>query len=404
MRTMDFDFARILQPLTPEAFFQDYWERQPLVLSREDPDFFTSLFSLEELEGLLWSTRPSWGEVQLANHRRGQGWVDYTAQPPRLDRLARAYAQGDTLILNDVQSRSRPVAALCRGFEEVFNFVVNVNMYLTPKGAQGLAPHFDTQEVFILQVRGAKHWRLYPPCVELPLEEMAGELPEGYAREPMMTIHLRAGDVLYLPRGVVHEALTASEESLHLTVGVNVLSWRTLLEDVLRLASEQDARFRRALPVGFAAREELTPRLRTGLETLLAQLSSAPLEEAVDRLARRYLEQVPPLPEGDLRQAMEAQVLGADTRVRRRAGKLCRVRTGGGAVRIEFPGGSVQGPGPLEPALRFVAETEEFSVRELPGGLSERTQLVLARRLIAEGLLRIVQEPGRLAVARRAPA
>jgi ribosomal protein L16 Arg81 hydroxylase len=315
--------------------------------------------------------------------------VDYTRQPPGLDRLARAHAQGDTLILNDVQLRSQAVARLCRSFEAVLNAMVNVNMYLTPKGAQGLAPHFDTQEVFVLQVRGSKHWRLYPPCVELPTEELAGELPEGYAPEPMMTVHLRAGDVLYMPRGVVHEALTGSEESLHLTVGVNVLTWKTLLEDVLRIVSESDVAFRRALPPGFARGEDVLPALRAGLGALLAKLAAtARGEEAVDRLALRYLSQVQPLPDGDLRQLGEAQEPGLDTRVRKRAGMFCRVRAEGASVRIEFPGGSIGGPKPIEASLRFVASTEEFSVRELPGGLRDRAKLLLTRRLISEGLLR----------------
>jgi ribosomal protein L16 Arg81 hydroxylase len=389
MRPADLDLSGVLSPIDPELFFQEYWQQRPLVLSRDDPGYFASLFSLEALEELLWSTRPGWGDVQLANHRRGEGWVDYTRQSPSLERLARAHAQGDTLILNDVQLRSRPVAGLCRSFEAALNFMVNVNMYLTPRGAQGLAPHFDTQEVFVLQVRGSKQWRLYAPCVELPVEEMAGELPEGYAREPMMTVHLRAGDMLYMPRGVVHEALTGAEESLHLTVGVNVLTWRTLLEDVLQLASEGDVAFRRALPVGFARRDDALPELRVGLEALLAKLSStARGAAAADRLARRYLGQVQPLPDGDLRQLGEEQELGLDTSVRKRAGMFCRVRAGGESVRIEFPGGSVEGPKPLEPALRYVAGAEEFTARDLPGGLSERARLILTRRLIAEGLLR----------------
>jgi ribosomal protein L16 Arg81 hydroxylase len=389
MSTASFDFSRILSPIDPELFFQEYWQQRPLVLSRDEPGYFASLFSLEALEELLWSTRPGWGDVQLANHRRGEGWVDYTRQPPSLDRLARAHAQGDTLILNDVQFRSQPVARLCRSFEAALNFMVNVNMYLTPQGAQGLAPHFDTQEVFVLQVRGSKHWRLYPPCVELPVEELAGELPEGYAPEPMMTVHLRAGDVLYMPRGVVHEALTGTEESLHLTVGVNVLTWKTLLEDVLQLAAESDVAFRRALPVGFARRDDALSALRSGLEALLAKLSSTPrAEEAVERLAQRYLGQVQPLPDGDLRQLGEAREIRLDTRVRRRAGMFCRIRAQGESVRIEFPGGSVAGPKPIAPALHYVADTEEFDVRDLPGGLSERAKIILTRRLITDGLLR----------------
>ncbi len=390
MSTAPFDFSRVLSPTDPELFFQEYWQQRPLVLTRGEPDYFAGLFSLEALEELLWSTRPGWGDVQLANHRRGEGWVDYTRQPPSLDRLARAHSQGDTLILNDVQFRSQPVAWLCRSFEAALNFMVGVNMYLTPQGAQGLSPHFDTQEVFVLQVRGSKHWRLYPPCVELPVEEIASTLPEGYAQEPMMTVHLRAGDVLYMPRGVVHEALTGTEESLHLTVGVNVLTWKTLLEEVLQRAAESDVAFRHALPVGFARGDVALPALRSGLEALLAKLSSTPrAEEAVERLAQRYLGQVQPLPDGDLRQLGEARELGLDTRVRRRAGMFCRISAQGESVRIEFPGGSVAGPKPIEPALRYVAGTEQFDVRDLPGGLTERAKIILTRRLIAEGLLRL---------------
>ena len=49
---------------------------------------------------------------------------------------------------------------------------------------------------------------------------------------------------------------------------------------------------------------------------------------------------------------------------------FCRIHTEAEAVRIEFPGGSISGPKPIEPALRYVASTEEFEVRELPGELS----------------------------------
>ena len=35
--------------------------------------------------------------------------------------------------------------------------------YLTPPGTQGFAPHWDDIEVFILQLEGKKHWKLYSP-------------------------------------------------------------------------------------------------------------------------------------------------------------------------------------------------------------------------------------------------
>ena len=35
--------------------------------------------------------------------------------------------------------------------------------YLTPAGTQGFAPHYDDIEVFVIQLEGKKHWRLYKP-------------------------------------------------------------------------------------------------------------------------------------------------------------------------------------------------------------------------------------------------
>jgi ribosomal protein L16 Arg81 hydroxylase len=389
MNTRDFDFADIVRPLSPERFFREHWEKRPLVLARGEPTAFEQLFSLEELEEVLWSTRPGWGVVQLANHRRGEGWIDFTRGPPTLDRLGHAYGQGDTIVLNDLQLRSRKVAALCRAFEALFNFPVNVNLYLTPAGAQGLSPHFDTQETFILQISGVKHWRLYPPAVHLPSAELARDVPEADVGAAE-TFELRAGDVLYMPRGVVHEALAVEEDSLHLTVGITVLSWRDLLGELLQIASEQDVGFREALPTGMAARPT---ELREGVQALLARLTgSADISEAADRLAWRYLAQVEPLPDANLRQRAEARALALGTRVRRREGMFCRVRTREGTTRIEYPGNRLEAPAAVEPTLRFIAEVPEFAIGELPGNLGDESRLMLVRRLIADGLL-LVSHP-----------
>ena len=179
------DFETILRPISPASFFEEYWEKRPLVVERGAPDHFAGLFSRRALDTLLWSAPPPWGVVPLANHRRGEGWVDHTTAPPDSGRLVMASAQGDTLVLNDVHPRWEPVAALCRDLTRIFHFFVNVNMYLTPRDAQGLSPHFDTQDVFILQVEGSKRWRLYEPLVSLPLEEDACLVPADHCRAPL---------------------------------------------------------------------------------------------------------------------------------------------------------------------------------------------------------------------------
>ena len=45
---------------------------------------------------------------------------------------------------------------------------VQVNAYLTPPAAQGFAAHYDTHDVFVVQVAGRKHWTIHEPVVRLP--------------------------------------------------------------------------------------------------------------------------------------------------------------------------------------------------------------------------------------------
>lgn len=75
---------------------------------------------------------------------------------------------------------------------------------------------------------------------------------------------LRAGDTLYVPRGLVHEAISTDERSLHVTVGILSWTWFDfLLEAVEKLASS-DLHVRAALPSAFA-RSITTAALQQGV-------------------------------------------------------------------------------------------------------------------------------------------
>jgi hypothetical protein len=90
---------------------------------------------------------------------------------PDIAAVRGAFDRGKTVILTAMQCRWGPVAALCRRLEERFGCPVHTNLYLTPLGAQGFDPHYDTHEVFVLQIEGTKHWRLYGPGRDWPLAE-----------------------------------------------------------------------------------------------------------------------------------------------------------------------------------------------------------------------------------------
>ena len=69
-------------------------------------------------------------------------------------------------------------------------------------GTQGFAPHYDDVEVFILQLEGKKHWRLYEPRTDaekLP-RFSSPNFSQAEMGDPCMDVVLEAGDMLYFPR------------------------------------------------------------------------------------------------------------------------------------------------------------------------------------------------------------
>ena len=91
----------------------------------------------------------------------------------------------------------------------------------------GLAPHFDDHDAFILQLEGSKEWRLYGFAAEQPLRGRHFDIDASLLGEPSQTLCLEAGDLLYVPRGLVHQAHATDTSSLHLTLGVSLdfLGW-----------------------------------------------------------------------------------------------------------------------------------------------------------------------------------
>jgi ribosomal protein L16 Arg81 hydroxylase len=400
-----FDLAKLLEPVAADAFLRDTWEREPLVLRRGEPGYYAELFSLADVDRVIAFTRPRFTEAGAfrggppASRTYVQGWLpDRQLVPaevyPGIGDLRQVFAQGKSVIIRSMQHRWPAIALLCRNLEAVFHCPVHANLYLTPPGAQGFEPHLDTHEVFALQLDGAKQWRLYGPAATLPLAEDKMSLPRARLGSPR-EVRLGAGDLLYIPRGHAHEAYTTDSSSLHLTVGVNVYRWADLLHQALAEVTRRDARFRETLPPGTVMGQPLPAGVTQKFQELLQALAQAASpEEAARRLGDQFFDELAMLPAAAFVPPEGVERLGLDTVLARNPGAICRVLVDGEGAVIEFPGGRLGGPARIAAALQFIARSERFPVRDLPDGLGDDAKLVLARRLVREGLLSIVREPG----------
>ncbi len=290
------------------------------------------------------------------------------------DRIAAAFEAGATIVLQALHLNWTPVARFCRALEAELGHPAQANSYYTPRDSQGFAVHHDTHDVFVLQVAGEKHWRVYDPLWELPLKQQRYSKSLGEHGPPVLELTLQPGDTLYLPRGWLHDALTSDTDSLHITVGVNVHTWI----DALRAAlddCEGDVEFRRSVPDDGEPEADL-------LERLAARLAP---EEVVRRARARFLDTRRPILEGQLEEVRTLESITVDTPLERRVTVIAELD----GTTLSFEGKHVSFPERAREELEAaVAAEEPFAAADLPGDLDGESRLVLVRRLIREGFLR----------------
>jgi hypothetical protein len=264
---------------------------------------------------------------------------------------------------------------------------VQVNVYLTPPVSQGLDIHYDTHDVFVLQVAGIKHWKVWDQAFEAPL---AHQKRTGKYEDPgnaSIDVELKPGDLLYIPRGFLHAAQTLDRESAHMTIGILNVTWIDLVRKILERA-EDDPRFRNSLPAGFAhdpsALIDETRDFLEGFASWTAELDAATLAEEA---AAKFWSGRTPLLTGQLQQLLAIDELSDASTIRRRRGSVCILKEGGDELLLNLGGRTLGLPAYVAPAIEFLISRPTLSVSDLSPYLDDQGRLVLVRRLIREGLL-----------------
>ena len=245
-----FSLTQLLQPVGLDAFFSRYYERETLVVRRERPGFYDGLLSLQSLDELISAVALSCDEIIVVDHSRHIEPEDYQREDESVDavRVHRLFDEGATITLRRLQQRMPALAKLCRGVEQQLSCACQTNLYLTPANAQGFETHHDTHDVFILQLVGSKRWQTYEPAVRLPLPGQRYYWKTPPAGSPASAFTLRPGDLFYCPRGTPHDAKSAQEASVHISLGAKVNTWAELMLEMVADVALRDPAFRESLP------------------------------------------------------------------------------------------------------------------------------------------------------------
>lgn len=346
------------------------------------PDPFTGLLSLADVDHLLTQTAIRAPAVRLARdgsvipesqYTRGAtmagkavtGLVD-----PR--KLLDLFEGGASVVLQGLQRYWPPLADFCQRLESELGHPVQANAYLTPPGSQGFGVHADTHDVFVFQTHGRKLW----------------EIHEDGERSDVL---IEPGLVLYLPTGTRHAARAQDATSLHVTLGINQLTWRDILRPALDGALRALPGIDEHLPAAYGAEAGvLASGIRQRLDALVdavAALDPRVLEE--DQI-RRFGSGRPTRVPGGLLDRLELDALSQHTPLVRR--RPLHVRANGDRLELLLGDRILLVPARIRAAAEYVRDHGRFTAADLP--LDPQSQLVLARRLVREGLLRVATTAG----------
>ncbi len=144
----------------------------------------------------------------------------------------------------------------------------------------GVGPHFDSYDVFLIQVHGKRRWRIGKQKNALLRNDVPLKIIANF--EPQQEYLLEAGDMLYLPPGWAHDGV-AEGECMTCSVGFRS-PWRTdLAKDLLqRLMGDDDQ--------GYANRMYVDPKQpATAQPGMIPEALQLFAQDAVERALRQPL-------------------------------------------------------------------------------------------------------------------
>jgi hypothetical protein len=136
--------------VSEKVFFEEFFEKKPLVISRKDPLYYTDVFGTDDIRALFefkenLALKKDLNVCKVVDGVR----VDFDAEELTPQEVWDVHdTQGNTLQVFQPQQRCLSLARVLSRLEDTFGSLFGANSYLTPPCSQGLAPHYDDVGMF----------------------------------------------------------------------------------------------------------------------------------------------------------------------------------------------------------------------------------------------------------------
>ena len=224
--------------ISPKRFMKEYWQKKPLLVRGAIPAFsltsqngnhsLASPISYEELVELSGDDEVESRLIQSQPWRFQHGPFQKKAVP--------SLKKSDwTLLLQGMEAHHPAAANILSWFRFIPDARLDDLMISIAGIGGGVGPHFDSYDVFLIQMSGRRQWRISEQKdlsinPKLPLKILQNF---KYEREWI----LEPGDMLYLPPHIAHDGIALDSGCQTWSVGFRSPSFKELLQEGLwRLA------------------------------------------------------------------------------------------------------------------------------------------------------------------------
>lgn len=207
----------LLNGLTPAQFMAEYWQKKPLLIRGAMPGF-TGLIDANALAGLACEDIVPARIVQCDPQRMDDGDAWQVRHGPFAENdFAQLPPSHWTLLVQGVNHVLPEAQALL----QQFNFIPYARLddlmvsYAVKGGNVG--PHLDSYDVFLLQGKGKRRWRISQQAEHSMVKDAPLRLLADFKTEQEWV--LEAGDMLYLPPQVAHWGIAEEDDCMTYSIG-----------------------------------------------------------------------------------------------------------------------------------------------------------------------------------------
>lgn len=235
----------LLSSFEKDEFFKNHYEKKHLLL-QDRGDYYSSIFDLDDFDISLSQGNIGLESIEITNgnrasHEKWTTFVRHQGVELSLGKIRECIMKGDSLIVNGLQEYFFHLSQFVANLGCDLSGQARANAYITPPSAQAFLPHYDLHDVFVLQISGAKEWKIYPKIAELPHPLQKNTTAFFSLSEYLMehSFIVQPGDLLYIPRGVGHEAISSDNLSVHISIGITSFTGTDLAIKTIQNVSEQ---------------------------------------------------------------------------------------------------------------------------------------------------------------------